>query len=273
MSDVELAIAADQISERVWLYVHYDCNLSCAYCLSGSTPMSKRRQLSSARLLELADEAKSLGFKALGVTGGEPFLRRWMVDTLVEMAARLPVLVLTNGTLFAGKRLAAMAPLASAAVTVQMSLDRLDPGANDDLRAKGNHAAVVQAITALIELGIRVRVASTLDDLAEDLAFLAFVRGLGVAGEDHILRPIVRRGRAVDTDMGVRATLSDFRPELTISADGAFWGPFGPTVRDERVDTDLLLCRSTRPLAVPAGRLIALARGLPSGHDTTLGIR
>lgn len=272
--EVAAAIAAGLISDRVWLYANYDCNLACAYCLASSSPKSKRRQLTGERMVEIADEAKALGFLALGVTGGEPFLRPWLVDTLVKMAARLPVLVLSNGTLFKGKRLAAMAALAGVDVTVQMSLDRLDPAANDELRAAGNHEAVVQAISALVGLGVRVRVASTVNKTdAEGPDFAAFVRGLGVAEGDHITRPIVRRGRAAQTDLGVRAEVRDLEPELTISADGAFWGPFGPTVQDEKLDTDLRISKDTRPLAVPARRLVDLANQVAEGHDTTLGIR
>ncbi|MDQ4089568.1 MAG: hypothetical protein M3163_04590, partial [Actinomycetota bacterium] len=51
--------------------------------------------------------------------------------------------------------------------------------------------------------------------------------------------------RAAAADMGVRATVADLPPELTITADGAFWSPFGPTVRDDRVDMDLLVTRTS----------------------------
>ena len=40
--------------------------------------------------------------------------------------------------------------------------------------------------------------------------------------------------------------------ETTVTADGAFWSPFAPTVVDDRVDTDLLISRTVDPLRVPA---------------------
>lgn len=275
MKEISEAVRAGQISGRVWTYANYDCNLACAYCLTESSPTAQRRQLSATQMLEIADEAKALGFTDLGVTGGEPFLRRWMPDLLLQMAERLPVLVLSNGTLFTGRRLTAMSGLAGANVTVQISLDRPDAAANDALRAAGNHAMVLQAIGALRRLGIRVRVASTVDEQGEDerARLIALVASLGVAANDHFIRPIVRRGRAATAEMGVRAELRDLKPELTISADGAFWGPFAPTVRGQQLDTDLLVSQTTRPLAVPAQRLVALATGQPDGHDAKLGIR
>jgi hypothetical protein len=73
--------------------------------------------------------------------------------------------------------------------------------------------------------------------------------------------------------MGVVAGIDDLPPELTITADGAFWSPFGPTVRDGRLDTDLLLTRTTDPLRTPTEVLRRLIAGRPPGDDTRLGIR
>ena len=73
------------------------------------------------------------------------------------------------------------------------------------------------------------------------------------------------RGRAGDPDLGVDAQLTDLPAELTITADGAFWSPFGPTVHGGRLDTDLLLTRTTRPLSVPALAMLKVAGAFPAG--------
>ncbi len=71
----------------------------------------------------------------------------------------------------------------------------------------------------------------------------------------------------------MRAAARDIPSELTITADGAFWGSFGPTVRNGRLDTDLLLTRTILPLSIPAYALLAEVVGMPEGADATLGIR
>ena len=120
--------------------------------------------------------------------------------------------------------------------------------------------------------------ATTLDPAAEisddeKARLCALHRSLGVSDDDHVVRPVVRRGRAAAQDMGVHATVADLPPELTITADGAFWSPFGPTVRNGHLDTDLLVTRTTDPLAIPASTLTRLVEGRPPGDDTRLGIR
>jgi MoaA/NifB/PqqE/SkfB family radical SAM enzyme len=275
VNDLAQAVADGVLPGRVWLYSNYHCNLACTYCLTESAPKAPPRELSAERMIEVATEARDLGFTALGITGGEPFLLPHMPDTVARLSSLLPVVVLTNGTLFHGSRLERMRPLARKPVEVQISLDSADPVANDTMRGPENWRKVVDAIPALIERGIRVRIATTGEGIGEDdLARLcALHRDLGVDDDDHVVRPIVRRGRAVDHGLGVFAEADDLPPELTITADGAFWSPFGPTVHAGRLDTDLLVTRATAPLRRPAHALLGLVAGRPPGSDSTLNIR
>jgi hypothetical protein len=94
-----------------------------------------------------------------------------------------------------------------------------------------------------------------------------------VPDEDHVVRPIVSRGRAALDGVGVHAGLRDLPAELCITADGAFWSAFGPTVRNGQVDTDLLITRTTAPLSTPANAMLRIAEGSPRGNDASLGIR
>ena len=265
------AIDGGRVSGRLWLYSNYHCNLRCRYCLTESAPGVARRLLAGADMVESARQARALGFRALGVTGGEPFLLPDLPELLAELARILPVVVLSNATLFTDSLLARMRPLAELPVTLQVSLDSAEPDRNDEFRAPRNFAKVVAAVPRLIELGIPVRIATTGDRQSpEQMERLCSLhRSLGVPDEDHVVRPIVRRGRAVDHGLGVEATLGDLPAELTITADGAFWSPFGPTVHGGRLDTDLLITRTTRPLSIPAATMlrVAGAAGRTSGPE------
>ncbi len=278
MIAVAEAVGEGRIGGRLWLYANYHCNLRCTYCLTESAPDVERRLLTPEAMVERAHEARELGFTALGVTGGEPFLLDWMPKLIAELAAILPVVVLSNATLFTGRRLAALEPLAGLPVQIQISLDRPDPDPNDAMRGPENFAKVVAAIPELVERGIGVRIATTIEDPAaydpeERDRLCALHRSLGVDDEDHVVRPIVRRGRAAANDLGLSAGFEDLEPELTLTADGAFASPFGPTVRGGRLDTDLLVTRTTAPLSVPASALARIAGAREGGTDSRLGIR
>ena len=206
---------------RLWLYSNCHCNLACSYCLTESGPKVDRRELDPDAMIALAAEAEVLGFTGIDVTGGEPFLVPGMPELLVELAQVLPVLVLTNGTLFQRALLDRMAPLSSSDVTLQISLDSAEPEANDAMRGPENFRKVVEGIPALLARGIRVRLATTLEEDADDLARLcALHRDLGVSDDDHVVRPILRRGRGETGGLGLVARYLDLEPELTVTADG-----------------------------------------------------
>ena len=140
----------------------------------------------------LALEAKEMGFNALGITGGEPFLVPQIENTIAELADILPITVLTNGTLFNQRRLASLAQLSGKDVRFQISLDSHIPSINDEMRGPENFTKVVEAVPKLLELGIQVRIASTLEAIDDIDELKSFVMGLGISEEDHIVRHIVQ---------------------------------------------------------------------------------
>ncbi len=161
---------------------------------------------------------------------------------------------------------------------IQISLDHADPIENDEMRGPENFRKVVEAIPRLVERGIGVRIATTLEDPdavdpEQQERLCELHRSLGVPDEDHVVRPIINRGRAKSNEIGVLAGFEQLEPELTLTADGAFYSPFAPTVRGGRLDTDLLVSRATAPVSAPAGALLRIADELPAGHDASIGIR
>lgn len=275
MSAVAESIDRGEIGGRAWFYSNYDCNLRCTYCLTESAPGVNRRELGGEEILRRAQEAKELGFTGLGVTGGEPFVLDYMPELLAALGSQLPTLVLSNATAFNSRRLAEMESLTDLPVQVQVSLDRPDPEANDEMRGRHNFRKVVEAVPRLVERGIGVRIATTVEnpdtvDPGEMERLCELHRSMGVPDEDHVVRPIVERGRARSHGLGVPAGFEQLEPELTLTADGAFYSPFGPTIRGGRLDTDLLVSRTTEPVRTPAELLARIASARPPGHDDRL---
>lgn len=278
MSALADALAAGTIADRVWFYANYHCNLQCSYCLTESAPLVKRRELGREAILARAREAKDLGFGAYGVTGGEPFILDYMPELIAELGRGLPTIVLSNATLFNERRLREVEPLADLPVHIQISLDHPDPIENDEMRGPENFRKVMDAIPRLVERGVGVRIATTVDDPdavdpEEQERLCELHRSMGIPDEDHVVRPIINRGRAVSNEMGVLAGFEQLEPELTLTTDGAFYSPFGPTVRGGRLDTDLLVSRTTSPVSAAAGALVRVAEDLPPGNDASIGIR
>jgi MoaA/NifB/PqqE/SkfB family radical SAM enzyme len=270
------AVAQGRMGERLWLYNTYHCNLACSYCLTESSPkITDRRILQPETLVRATREAEALGFTCIGITGGETFMQPRFAETMIEIARILPTVALTNGTLFTETMLRRIEPLANLDAALQISLDSDEPARNDELRGPENFAKVVDSIPRLVERGIRVRIATTVEhQTADELERVCTLhRRLGIPDEDHVVRRVVRRGRAAVRGMGVEPGPHDILPELTLTADGAFLHPFAPTVRHGRTDLDLLVSRRILPLEVPASRFLRIVAEQPVGEDVVRNIR
>ncbi len=270
------AVAEGRMGDRLWLYATYHCNLACVYCLTESSPrIALRRTLQQETMVQAVREARELGFGSVGITGGEVFMLADFPETLRRIGELLPVVALTNATLFTDRLLERLQPLRHLDVALQISLDSDRAQVNDELRGPENYARVLDAIPRLMDHGLEVRLATTVEHQSpEELERLcALHRELGIPDEHHVVRSVVRRGRAAVEQMGVELGPTDVLPELTLTADGAFMHPFAPTVRHGRTDLDLLVSRQITPLSAATRRFLACVEGQPVGEDVIRSIR
>ena len=228
------------VGSRLWLYTNFDCNLHCDYCCVRSSPTAPRRELGLARVQRITREAAELGVKEIFVTGGEPFLLEDIGDILLSCAAAAPTTVLTNGMLFAGRRLESLRALPRDRIVLQISLDSPTPELHDLHRGPGTWARTRDGIQRSRALGFRVRLAATVSTDAEAEAFRQFLDDEKIAAEDRVIRRIALRGSANE---GVALSRADLVPEVTITADGVYWHPVGAE------DVDLLVTRDIFPLS------------------------
>jgi MoaA/NifB/PqqE/SkfB family radical SAM enzyme len=270
------AVETGQAGDRLWLYATYHCNLACRYCLSESHPrIANRRELPRATMIEAVREAGALGFASVGVTGGEVFMLPWFAEALTEVAGILPAVALTNGTLFTPRTLDRLDALSGLDVAFQLSLDSADPDRNDALRGRGNHTDVIDAISRLRKRGHRVRIATTVEHSdADDLERLCELhRSFGIGDDDHVVRAIVRRGKAAVEDLGSVLGPHDVLPELTLTSEGAFLHPFAPTVRRGQTDLDLRVLDAPVPVDAALEAFLGAVAELPAGDDVVRNVR
>jgi molybdenum cofactor biosynthesis enzyme MoaA len=205
-----------------------------------SSPKAPRRALGLERVQRIANEATELGIGEIFVTGGEPFLLPDIGGILTACIAAAPTTVLTNGMLFAGRRLETLRSLPRGRLSLQISLDSPTPARHDRHRGTGTWARAWRGIERARAEGFRVRLAATVssDDEAEE--FRRFLDARQIEDEDRVIRQIALRGFATQ---GIALARADLVPEITITADGVYWHPVGAE------DADLLVTSEIFPLA------------------------
>ena len=132
------------------------CNLRCNYCMPecGVDLISHKEILSFEEILEVVKVSVELGVDKIRITGGEPLVRKGIVE-LVEMIAGVPgikdLAMTSNGTLL--EKFAA--PLKKAGLhRVNISLDTLDAEKYSKITRVGEIQQVLTGINAAKDAGL-----------------------------------------------------------------------------------------------------------------------
>jgi GTP 3',8-cyclase len=132
------------------------CNLRCSYCMpaEGLDWLPKPEMLTDDELVRLVRVMVGLGVTQVRLTGGEPLLRRSLVDVVARVAALEPrprIAMTTNGVGL--DRLAG--PLAAAGLDrVNVSLDTIDPEHFSRLTRRDRFNDVVAGLKAASDAGL-----------------------------------------------------------------------------------------------------------------------
>lgn len=142
------------------------CNLRCFYCMpeEGIHYVHKNELLSYEEMTRLTALLVQMGIEKVRITGGEPFVRRDMMDflrTLSKMDGLNEIHITTNGT-----TTAALVPeLKSLGIrSVNLSLDSLDRNRFFEITRRDAFPQVMDTLDALIEYGIKTKINAVVMD-------------------------------------------------------------------------------------------------------------
>lgn len=208
------------------------CNLRCRYCMPTSgmpVKLGHERVLRNEEIIEIARVAVSLGISKIRLTGGEPLVRKGIVE-LVGAIAALPgiedLALTTNASLL--ENLAQ--PLKAAGLRrINVSLDTLNPERYYKMTRGGDLKAVFRGMEAAERAGLwPIRLNSVLiggENVSEirDMAELTRTRGYDVRFIE--LMPIGEAATWTDERFVSTALVLESLPELIQDASNAHDGP------------------------------------------------
>ena len=163
------------------------CNFRCIYCMpaEGVCMMSHDEILRIEEIEAIARVATRIGIRSVRLTGGEPLVRKGVVDLVASLKA-MPgienISMTTNGVLL--PKMAADLKRAGLS-RVNISLDTLDPGQFEFITRVGKIESTLAGIDAALEAGFNpVKInAVTVRSLNQD--YLAFAK-LSIAKPLHV---------------------------------------------------------------------------------------
>lgn len=158
------ATVAPKAFETLWLNTGTLCNIACARCYIESSPRNDRlAYLKRDEARPFLEEARALGARLAGFTGGEPFLNPElgaMAGDALELG--LDVLILTNAMtpmLNRRRELLGLRARHGARLSLRVSLDHHTEAAHDAERGPGAFAKTLEGLRWLLSEGFAVSVA------------------------------------------------------------------------------------------------------------------
>ncbi len=136
------------------------CNLRCFYCMpeEGINYLPRKELLTYEELERVVRITVSLGINKVRITGGEPFLRKGMMEfleRLLGIKGLEKLNITTNGTFTAG-----LVPhLKSIGInSINLSIDTLDPQRFFEITRRDSFEAVMRTLDELIENNIPTKI-------------------------------------------------------------------------------------------------------------------
>lgn len=136
------------------------CNLRCFYCMpeEGIEYVPRQELLSYEEMLRLSSLLVRMGIEKIRITGGEPFVRRDIMDflrALAKMEGLKEIHITTNGT--------TTAPLVPelkllGVRSVNLSLDSLDRDQFFQITRRDAFPQVMETLQALLHHGIKTKI-------------------------------------------------------------------------------------------------------------------
>lgn len=132
------------------------CNLRCSYCMPEHMQFMERAALLSyEEIVRTMQLLAGVGVNKLRITGGEPFLRKNLLQLLAQLAPQFDISITTNGVLTAPfiPELQAMGIR-----KINLSLDTLQAARFEQITRRNRFAAVMHTLDELLRHNIQVKV-------------------------------------------------------------------------------------------------------------------
>jgi len=194
------------------------CDFRCTYCMAEQmTFLPKKDLLSLEELERLSSAFIARGVKKIRLTGGEPLVRRGIMQLLEALGAHVHAGALEELTLTTnGSQLAKFAgALAETGVKrINVSLDTLDEAKFRDITRRGSLPQVLGGIDAAREAGIKVKINAVALKGINDEEIPSMIEWAHAGGMDFTLIEVMPMGETGENRMDSYLPLTEVRERL-----------------------------------------------------------
>ncbi len=144
--------------KAIWEITH-NCNYGCSYCIFSCNKKRVDGELTTKECFHVIDELVNNGFKHLKITGGEPFIRKDIVEILNYASKKLVVDVSTNASLINEKTVDELNKINLKMIHVSLDGSKEE---HETVRGKDTYERTINGLKALKKSKNKVRIGSVI---------------------------------------------------------------------------------------------------------------
>ncbi|NSS93489.1 radical SAM protein [Enterococcus faecalis] len=145
--------------QSIQLELSKKCNLKCIHCYIPN--YSTKNDMTLNQVKKVIDEASDLGVINFDITGGEPFLRKDILEILEYIHVKgMRTTIFTNGTIISENILQKLKDLNIS--KLKISIDGYDSKTHDEVRGKGAFKKTIENIVKFKEAGLLIEINTVL---------------------------------------------------------------------------------------------------------------
>ena len=144
--------------KAIWEITH-QCNYNCSYCIFSCNNKKIDGELTTEECYHIIDELVLHNFKHLKITGGEPFIRKDILEILKYASERLITDISTNASLITPEKVELLNQLKLKMIHVSLDGDKLE---HESVRGNNTYERTIKGLEALRKSVNKVRIGSVI---------------------------------------------------------------------------------------------------------------
>ena len=144
--------------KAIWEITH-NCNYGCSYCIFSCDKKRVDGELTTEECFHVIDELVKNGFKHLKITGGEPFIRKDIVEILEYASKKLTVDVSTNASLITDEIVERLNKIELKMIHVSLDGNKEE---HESVRGKTTYDRTLKGLESLKKSKNKIRIGSVI---------------------------------------------------------------------------------------------------------------
>ena len=145
-------------SKAIWEITH-QCNYNCSYCIFSCNNKKIDEELTTLECYHIIDELVLHNFKHLKITGGEPFIRKDILEILKYASERLITDISTNASLITPEKVELLNQLKLKMIHVSLDGDKFE---HESVRGNNTYERTIKGLEALRKSVNKIRIGSVI---------------------------------------------------------------------------------------------------------------